>query len=290
MSPAAYPSLGPVHLRVRDLPGVARFYAGLLGLQATALSGTQTQLSAQGTPLLLLEAAPDLPLAPHTRPGLFHTAFLLPSRAALGRWLAHAARLGVRLGSGDHLVSEAFYLNDPEGNGIEVYADRPRQDWQWSGGQVQMDTRAVDTAAVLGAAGLDARTLGRATVTAAPGSAVVGHVHLKVGSAAEAARWYAQALGLDVVARLPGAAFLSWGGYHHHFGLNEWHTAGQGRPQTPAAGLAGVTVLAPDLASLRARLDVLPDALVNAHPDGGSLNLEDPWGNRLTVNEARVLA
>ncbi|WP_221090802.1 VOC family protein [Deinococcus aquaedulcis] len=289
MIAAAFPSLGPVHLRVRDLPGTAQFYARLLGLQPSPLSPTRTALSAQGQPLLVLEAAPDLPPAPVNRPGLYHTAFLLPDRAALGRWLAHAAQLGVPLGSGDHLVSEAFYLNDPEGNGIEVYADRPRDGWSWVNGQVQMDTRAVDTAAVLGAAGLDARTLGSVTFDAAPAGTVVGHVHLKVGRAGEAARWYAQALGLDVVAQLPGAAFLSWGGYHHHFGLNEWHTAGQRRPLTPAAGLAQVTVLVPDLAALRARLEALPGAQVEAQ-EGGTLTLQDPWGNGLTLQEARVLA
>ncbi|GAA0515094.1 VOC family protein [Deinococcus depolymerans] len=275
--------VGAVHLNVRDLDGTAAFYATLLGLSATTRTDSVT-LAAHGTPLLHLHAAPDLPRAPVSRPGLYHTAFLLPTRADLGRWLAHAARLGHRIGSGDHLVSEAFYLNDPEGNGIEVYADRPRDTWTWRGGQVQMDTKAVDAAAVLGAAGIDPDGLdGASPFTAppytAPQGTTVGHVHLKVGSAGEAARWYAHTLGLDIVADLGSAAFLSWGGYHHHVGLNEWHSAGQPAPTAPAAGLAGVTFHTPDLGALRAHLAGRSDV----QDAGDHLTLRDPWGNRVTV-------
>ncbi|MDK2013177.1 MULTISPECIES: VOC family protein [unclassified Deinococcus] len=271
--------VGAVHLNVRDLNGTAAFYATLLGLNAATQTDTDVILAAQGTPLLHLHAAPDLPRAPVSRPGLYHTAFLLPTRADLGRWLAHAARLGHRIGSGDHLVSEAFYLSDPEGNGIEVYADRPRDTWTWRDGQVQMDTKAVDAAAVLASAGIDPATLDGAHPFTAPQDTTVGHVHLKVGSAAQAARWYADTLGLDVVADLGSAAFLSWGGYHHHIGLNEWHSAGQPAASTPAAGLAGVTFHTPDLGTLRTHLAGRADV----QDAGDHLTLRDPWGNRVTV-------
>lgn len=274
--------VGPVTLLARDLPGLSTFYARLLGLTPTQTSPQTVTLSAHGTPLLHLHATPDLPAAPASRPGLYHTAFLLPTRADLGRWLAHAARLGLRIGSGDHLVSEAFYLSDPEGNGIEVYADRPRSTWTWQGGHVQMDTLAVDAAAVLKAAGLDPQHLDAAPpYTGAPADTAVGHVHLKVGSAPDAARWYTQALGLDVVADMGSAAFLSWGGYHHHIGLNEWHSRGQGRPAAPAAGLGGVDFVTDDLHALRAHLQGRTD--VNDH--GDHLTLTDPWGNHLTVRQ-----
>lgn len=278
LSPTSH--LGSVTLLARDLSGLAAFYERLLGLSAAPVAGGVT-LSAHGTPLLEIRAAPELPRAPVSRPGLYHTAFLLPTRADLGRWVAHAAGLGVSLGSGDHLVSEAFYLQDPEGNGIEVYADRPRESWTWQNGEVKMDTLAVDVPGVLAEAGITVDALQRGAVGAyagAPAGTTLGHVHLKVGSAAEAAQFYRGALGLDVVSHFPGAAFLSWGGYHHHVGLNEWHTRGQGRPTAPAAGLGGFEVRTPDLAPLRERggWEDLGDALRRA----------DPWGNVITVREA----
>lgn len=276
LSPTTH--LGPMTLLARDLEGLTAFYARLLGLSTAPDGSGRVVLSAHGTPLLRLEAAPDLPRAPVSRPGLYHTAFLLPTRADLGRWVAHAAGLGSGLGSGDHLVSEAFYLSDPEGNGIEVYADRPREGWTWRDGQVQMDTLAVDVPGVLAEAGitLDALRTGEAPPYAgAPAGTALGHVHLKVGHAAEAAQFYRAVLGLEVVSHLPGAAFLSWGGYHHHLGLNEWHTRGQGHPEAPAAGLSGFEVRTPDLAPLREEggWEDLGDALRRA----------DPWGNVVTV-------
>jgi len=138
-----------------------------------------------------------------------------------------------------------------------------------------MDTKAVDVEGVLAAAG-------DTVFEGAPAGTSVGHVHLKVGNAAQAAQFYAQTLGLDVVADMGSAAFLSWGGYHHHIGLNEWHSRGQGAPSTPAAGLGGVEILTPDLSRLRTHLNGRDDV-----QDGGdSLTLHDPWGNRVTVREA----
>ncbi|MDO4264079.1 MAG: VOC family protein [Deinococcus sp.] len=215
MTEHLFPTLGPVTLRVADLAAVSHFYCTLLDLELREQSPQEHLLAAQGRPLLRLQAAPNLPPAPAGRPGLFHAAFLLPTRADLGRWLAHAAQLNLPIGSGDHLVSEAFYLNDPEGNGIEVYADRPREGWSWVDGRVQMDTLAVDLPDVLSAAGLPVDALQRGEVPPYQAPATtVGHVHLKVGSAAQAARFYQEALGLEHVSALPGAAFLSWGGYH----------------------------------------------------------------------------
>ncbi|CAM4322876.1 VOC family protein [Deinococcus marmoris] len=278
-------SVGTVTLLTADLPRLQAFYKGLLGLGLLAETAEEVTLGAHGTPLLRLRAA-EFPPASVSRPGLYHTAFLLPTRADLGRWLAHAAQMGaqmgLRIGSGDHLVSEAFYLNDPDGNGIEVYADRPRDTWTFQNGQVQMDTVAVDSGAVLGSAGLNADTLADAPAYAgAPAGTVLGHVHLKVGSAEQAARFYRDTLGLDLMADLGSAMFMSWGGYHHHIGLNEWHTRGQAAPQTPALGLAEVEFLAPDLAGLRAHLAGHTDV-----QDGGDcLSLRDPWGNRIMVRQ-----
>lgn len=273
-------AVGRVTLLARDLPKLAQFYATLLGLTPTEQTPERVTLAAQGTPLLTLKAAPTLPAPGAARPGLYHTAFLLPTRAALGQWLAHAARLGLRIGSGDHLVSEAFYLNDPEGNGIEIYADRPRDTWTWQDGQVKMDTLAVDAAGVLGAAGLALADLEKPDLPAyagAPAETTVGHVHLKVGSAAQAAQFYRDTLGLEVVSQLPGAAFLSWGGYHHHVGLNEWHSSGQGKPNAAASGLGGIEFLTDDLSGLRGKTGI--------SDHGDHVTLSDPWGNQITVRQ-----
>ncbi|GAA5512673.1 catechol-2,3-dioxygenase [Deinococcus carri] len=270
--------VGPVTLLARDLPRLSDFYAGLLGLTPLEQTAEAVTLGAHGMPLLRLVAASALPAPAGTRPGLYHTAFLLPTRADLGRWLAHAAGLGLRLGTGDHLVSEAIYLNDPEGNGIEVYRDRPRDEWTWENGQVRMDTLPVDVQSVLAAAE-------GTPFEGAPAGTRVGHVHLKVGNAAEAARFYGDALGLDVVSHFPGAAFLSWGGYHHHLGLNEWHSRGQGKPAAPAAGLEGIEFTAPDLAPLRSHLAARG---LHVQDSGDTLSFEDPWGNRVTVRAARA--
>ncbi|GBF05188.1 glyoxalase/bleomycin resistance [Deinococcus aerius] len=265
--------VGPVTLLARDLPRLSAFYAGVLGLAPLFEGEDRVTLGAHGTPLLHLLSRPDLPAPAVGRPGLYHTAFLLPTRADLGRWLTHAASLGLRLGTGDHLVSEAIYLNDPEGNGVEVYRDRPRGEWTWENGQVRMDTLPVDVQAVLAEAG-------GIPFEGAPVGTTIGHVHLKVGGAAEAARFYSDALGLDVVSHFPGAAFLSWGGYHHHLGLNEWHSRGQGRPAFPAAGLGGTEFITPELEPLRAHL-AARDLFVQ--DSGDALSFDDPWGNRVTV-------
>lgn len=280
--------VGVITLLARDLPKLQAFYTQLLGLQVVSQvisqSADQVVLGAAGTPILQLNAAPELPAPPVSRTGLYHTAFLLPSRAALGEWLAHAARLGLQIGSGDHLVSEAFYLSDPEGNGIEVYADRPRETWTWQGGQVKMDTLAVDAAAVLAAAGISTEQLTAADFPAyagAPAETSVGHIHLKVGNATQAAQFYKEALGLDIVAQLQGAAFLSWGGYHHHIGLNEWHTRGQPKPNAKAVGLGQVEFVSGDLSALKQHLSGRNGVQIADQV----ISLSNPWGNQITVRE-----
>lgn len=275
--------VGTVTLLARNLPTLTHFYRSLLGLIVLQDNGTEITLGTTSRPLLTLQAAPDLPAPLPNRPGLYHTAFLQPTRADLGRWLAHAARLGLQIGSGDHLVSEAFYLNDPEGNGIEVYADRPRNTWIWENGQVKMDTLSVDAAAVLREAGIDPSTFSGAPDDYRTSDGLsIGHVHLKVGSAAQAAQFYRETLGLDLVSNFPGAAFMSWGGYHHHVGLNEWHTRGQGKPGTPATGLRSVEFITADLNGLGEHLQGQPGVTTTAD----AISLQDPWGNHITVRQA----
>ena len=263
--------IGGVALAVRDLGRVAAFYRDVIGLEIIAQEGDAVRLGAGSTAFLDLlhrpDALPDDPAAA----GLFHTAFLLPSRADLGRWLVHFGALGGRLdGAADHLVSEAVYLHDPEGNGIEMYADRPRAAWRWQGtGRVEMANRPLDTPGLLRAA--DTPWAG------APPGTRVGHVHLRVGGVEEAVRFYGGALGLDLTAGWDKAAFLSSGGYHHHIAANTWHSAGAGRRDPARAGLLSVTL---DIA------DGPAGASIARRVGTADRSLHDPWGTVLTLRAA----
>lgn len=250
--------VGSVVLGVRDLPAVETFYRDVVGLQTVSGGGDTVSLGAGGKVLLTLQHRPDaLPDAPGSA-GLFHTAFLLPSRADLGAWLWRTGRHGQKLdGAADHLVSEAMYLHDPEGNGVEVYADRPRNQWTWRDGQVAMANRNPDFDAILQSASQE-------WMGAPPGTRV-GHVHLRVGDIGAARTFYTRALGLDVVGDGDSAVFMSSGGYHHHIACNVWSSAGAG-PRDP--GQAGL-------------LAVLMEA------DGAEPRmLHDPWGTVVEVASA----
>jgi catechol 2,3-dioxygenase len=270
--------VGGVALAVRDLTRVEAFYREVLGFGVTDRTAEIVRLGAGGVGFLdLLHRPTALPDDPATA-GLFHTAFLLPSRADLGRWLAHAGRLRQALdGAADHLVSEALYLSDPEGNGVEVYADRPRARWRWRDGpdgrRVEMATQPLDIEGLLAEA--DGAWAG------APEGTRVGHVHLRVGDVAEAVRFYGGRLGMDVIATRPGTAFLSTGGYHHHVAVNAWRSAGAGRRDEARAGLAWVAVEAADERGLAGVARGSGTAEV---AEGG---LRDPWDTELRLRPAR---
>ncbi len=243
-------SVSRVGLKARDAEALAGYYRTVVGLQELGRDGGTITLGAAGRPLLVLErdaaATPDDPRSA----GLFHTAFLLPTRADLGRWANHAManKLAVE-GASDHRVSEAFYLTDPEGNGIEIYADRPQQSWQWNGSQVAMSTERMDVRGVIAEAG-------GSEWAGAPENTVVGHVHLRVGDPREAEDFWHREFGFDTVAKYGAqAVFLSSGGYHHHIGANTWQSAGAGPRDPSRTGLswvemrsdkAGVAIEKPD--------------------------------------------
>jgi catechol 2,3-dioxygenase len=260
-------TVGHVHLRVADLEGALTFYRDALGFREAWRDGGTVMLSAGGTyPFALgLTVTREAP-APGRHCGLYHAAFLLPSRAALGRLLRRLMERDVVLdGASDHLVSEALYLHDPEGNGVELYADRPREQWMWKGEQVEMATRELDLRDLLAAGGDRSAPVADATR--------LGHVHLRVSALARAEAFYHQALGFDVtVRRYPGALFLSAGGYHHHLGTNVW--AGEGIPPAPRGGpgLWYFTIRVPDrpaLAQEEARLAAQGVAAPSAPSDYG---------------------
>lgn len=268
-------SLGPVELTVSDLNRSLTFYQQVLGMAVLEQAGSHVVLGAGSRPLLRLTGRPDAQPSQPRSPGLYHFAVLLPSRSDLARWVQHAAATGLRVGQSDHLVSEAFYLNDPDGHGIEVYRDRPRGEWQWNLDQVRMASDPIDIPGLLAEPGAQVPFAGL------PDGTVMGHVHLRVTDLAATETFYREILGFDVVARWPGALFVSVGGYHHHFGLNTWESQ-NGRPAgEDTARLEGVHLTLPDAAAVAALGDRLQEFGLSVSRAGGALEVRDPSGNRL---------
>ena len=272
--------LGPVRLRVSDLGRSLEYYTHVLGLEARDTTTTTAALHARGedTPLVVLDADPNTsPVRIQSRLGLYHFAILLPDRAALGRFLAHVASTGMHVGASNHLVSEALYLRDPDGLGIEIYTDRPRSEWNYARGELAMASDPLDAEGVLAAARGEAWS-------GMPRGTVMGHVHLHVGDLDAASRFYHDALGLDrVVWSYPGALFLSAGGYHHHLGVNTW--AG---PQAPQSGETDARLLEwrmifPTADDARAAADRLIAAGHDVSASGADWIVADPWGTRLRL-------
>ena len=280
-------SMGPVTLAVSNLDQMVGFYRGGLGLQLLAENKGTATLGRQGRPVLVLDQDGTLAHAPAGAAGLYHTAFLFPEAAELASVVASVARQypGQFQGSSDHLVSEAFYFGDPEGNGVELYIDRPRDQWQISpNGEVQMATLALDPNAFLRTHLTEA---GAESISDTP--AEVGHVHLKVGSIAAARQFYVDTVGFEVTFEFGSQAlFVSAGGYHHHLGMNTWESRGAGE-RTPALGLGEVTIALPDSEvqpatdALGALSDRLAARGIDRHLDGDELVFLDPWRNRVRV-------
>ena len=275
-------SLGPVRLTVADLDRVRGFYRDAIGLAELGEDDGLVRLGTDGIAIVELVGDPDAAPRPRGTSGLFHLAILVPSRADLARALQRVAEAGWRLsGASDHLVSEALYLSDPEGNGIELYRDRRREEWPVRDGVLQMDTLPLDLDGVLG-------ELRREDAEAPmPAGTRIGHVHLNVGDLTAAEAFYSGALGFDVMVRgYPGALFVSAGGYHHHLGLNTW--AGEGAPPPPegSLGLRQFEIVMPSGDSLAAEEDRLREAgFEPAHEEGGVL-ATDPSGNRVLLRAA----
>jgi len=230
-------SVAQVGIKARDAKALADYYSAIVGLEQLSADGETIVLGAKDRPLLVIEgdkaSRPDDPRSA----GLFHTAFLLPTRADLGRWINFAAERQIPIdGASDHLVSEALYLSDPEGNGIEIYADRMPSEWKRNGDQIAMATQRLDIAGVRGSV-----PAGDNGWNGAPENSIVGHVHLRVGDPVAAEEWWNKTLGFDTVAKYGAqAVFLSTGGYHHHVGANAWQSAGAGMREKGRSGLAWV--------------------------------------------------
>jgi len=277
---AADTTMGAVTLRVADLDRMVGYYRDAVTLTVLAHDAGRAVLGRGATPLVVLEHAPELRHAGPREAGLFHTAVLFPTEADLATavWSVASRHPGSFTGSADHLVSKAFYFDDPEGNGVELYWDRDRTEWSWTHGQIDMATLALDPNSFL------RDHLDEAAVAeAARRPAEVGHVHLSVGDVETAHRFYVEQLGFETTTRFgPQALFVSAGGYHHHMAMNTWRSAGAGRRQL-ALGLGLVRLDLPGTDDVGSLAERLAHHGVAVEDDGRTLAFEDPWANRLEV-------
>jgi len=271
--------IGRVRLQVRDLERSLEYYGRVLGLRTLMTRGAVATLGAHGDdrPLVELHERKGARAVPRRGLlGLYHLALLVPDRPSLGRFVRHLAGLGVYAGSADHAVSESLYLTDPDGLGIEVYADRPRSTWQVNGRELYLTVEPLDVPELV-------REGGNAPWTGLPAGTVIGHVHLYVGALEQAEAFYHAALGFDKIAwSYPGALFLSAGGYHHHLGTNTW-AAG-----SPAATDADARLLEWEL--ILPGADAVTDAAASLAAAGHRTTREgadhvvaDPWGTTLRI-------
>ncbi|WP_200847196.1 VOC family protein [Microbacterium sp. 18062] len=277
-------TMDAVTLRVGDLEAMSGYYADALALtpleERSRGREVHRVLGRAGTPMVRLVHTPGLPAADPRQAGLFHTAFLFDSPAALAATVHRTAQhpRSRFAGASDHLVSEAFYFTDPEGNGIELYADRARDLWQHIGDELQMGVERLDPNDYL------RRHLTPEALEGAPtDGGSVGHVHLQVGEIATADAFYLEALGFEATVRwYPGSLFASAGGYHHHVAMNTWNSAGAG-PRAASLGIGEVALTVPARADLDALADRLRARGIDFGDDGRTVTTADPWGTRVTV-------
>lgn len=277
-------SVGPVRLTVSDLDRSRSFYERAIGLRSfERADGTVAFGPDDAHPLVELRGDTSAPALNHRSTGLFHLAILVPTRQDLALALARLAQTRWPLdGASDHLVSEALYLSDPDGNGIEIYRDRPREEWSRTAEGLEMATLPLDLDDVLGelaqADGLQEH---------APTGTAIGHVHLQVSDLADAERFYNGVLGFDVMVRgYPGALFVSAGGYHHHLGLNTWRSAGASPPAPGSIGLRSFEVLLPTEEELERVLGRVRAAGLEIESCGDDPAVRDPAGNTVTLRTA----
>lgn len=273
--------LGPLHVLVADLQRSLDFYTEVIGFKTLQRENDYASLSADGKrPVLALSASPNVKPRPLHAFGLYHFALLLPSRLALARSLHRLLEMIYPLqGASDHLVSEALYLADPDGNGIEIYADRPREEWIWHKRLVQMETHPLDLDFLLAELGH-----GKIEWKGLDSESRVGHVHLQVSDLYEAEKFYRQVLGFEVTSRYgSGAVFLSAGGYHHHIGLNSWAGTNGRALLKEIAGLHYFIVSVPDEKELRRLTEHLHKQRQEFQTAPGQLSLTDAAGNNLVI-------
>ncbi|MBD9386237.1 VOC family protein [Agrobacterium sp. AGB01] len=279
----------PMHIReaairVKNLDNMLAYYRQVMGFTEIARNGNTVIVGAGGTALLHLIHMPEAEFESQSAAGLFHIAYLMPTRKDLARWLVHVARMQAPVtGFADHNVSEAVYLNDPEGNGIEVYSDRQKDSWQWDGDVVTMGTKELDIDDIVA---LTDTT--KDDYTIAPDNLRIGHMHLRVGDIAKGRAFYENAVGLaSTRGNREDAAFLSSGRYHHHVAINTWNSRGAELRDDKQTGLAWFSLTITDAADIKqqqARLEAAGYKI--SQLENGDVEAVDPWGTGLRLQKA----
>jgi len=274
--------IGRVRLQVGDLDRSLAYYAGLLGFRVLERAPGRAELGVDDTLIELVEHEGAKHVPHRGRTGLFHFAILLPDRASLGRMLGRLYATGIHTGMADHAVSEALYLTDPDGLGIEIYADRPRDSWRANGQELHMVTEPLDVESLN-------RAAGDIPWTGMPGGTTIGHVHLHVRDINEAVKFYHEALGFDLMVwSYPGAVFLSAGGYHHHLGANIWAGSGAQPPAQDEAQLLSWDLVLPTEAAVEAAAKQMKGSGSKVEAlGGGAVSLADPSGTIVRLVPAR---
>ncbi len=272
-------TLGPATLRVADEKHALALYEQVIGLKVMGRKNGKIALGAGEKPFLYLDVvAGTAPRPRHGSTGLYHIAILLPDRAALGSTIARIANAGIRLGAADHNVSEAIYLYDADGNGLEIYRDRPREDWQWKNGIVTMGNEPLDFEGILAEGGKEQPD------EHLPAGTRIGHVHLQVADLAAAEKFYCAALGFVKTAVRNGAVFVSAGGYHHHVGLNVWDSLNAPPAPINSAGLEQFVIELPaaELARVKKNIEI---AGVQTTSEGDGFIVFDPWQTKIRITQ-----
>ena len=268
--------MGAVTLWVSDLDAMIRYYRDGVGLELLTHIGDRAILGFQTREIVILEHKPAMKYASPHEAGLFHTAILFPTQSALARAVASVAQKypGTFTGSADHLVSKAFYFNDSEGNGVELYWDRDRSEWSWVHGTIEMDTIFLDPNEFLKEHLVEGEV---------PHEKKVGHVHLSVGSIDAAEEFYVKMLGFEKTLNWGGAAlFVSAGGYHHHMAMNTWRSKGAGKRQL-ALGLGNVEIILDHKDQVQETKERLDYYKLDTSLDADVAKVEDPWGNIISL-------
>ncbi len=278
LDPATH--VGLVTIAVSSLERALRYYQAGLGFSVKEQQGKIVLLGTEtGSPILTLVEQPNAVPQPARTTGLYHFAILLPTRKDLGQFLSHLVATQMSLdGYADHLVSEALYLSDPDGNGIEVYRDRPRSQWSYQHGLVTMASDPIDLQGLMAEGEQDASKW-----SGLPANTTLGHIHLRVADIQQAEQFYSQLLGFAVMQYMPGALFVSAGGYHHHIGLNMWQSRNAPQPPQNAVGLRFFTIQLSNEAELAKVAARLQAASWPIEQEEGGVMLRDPWGNKILL-------
>lgn len=269
-------TVGAITLGVAQLDKMVQFYQQVIGLAILNHEATSAELGIDKTPLVILQERPGGKQFPRST-GLYHMAILLPSRPDLGHWLNHLIEKQYPLsGAGDHIVSEALYLSDPEGNGIEIYRDRPREQWEETENGIRMDTLPVDLESLRSDAPNN-------DFNGLPAGTTMGHIHLKVNDVNRAVNFYRDVMGFNLMATLPAAAFLSAGGYHHHIGANMWNSRGAAPPPPGSFGLISYQILLPNEEARNSVLKRLDAMNYSVEQSNTVPFVRDPAGNGISL-------